>query len=209
MGIKSLFKKYVLPEQIDFEQALLCQSEITHAVVNDFYNCFIHLNEKSCESILNDQYKANALKDKNMHDLLNAFITPIDRESIYRAVTGLNWIVLSIRHFIYETKAYHVNDLNAYEKLLALILEASDTLREGLEALEKGEQKMIAVQAEKIRLLYDEVVKSYVFEMAKLSREDDFQKLFIHKEILTQLREIGKRIYIMGNTLQDIVVKMN
>ncbi len=33
--------------------------------------------------------------------------------------------------------------------------------------------------------------------------------MFVHKEILTQLREIGRRFHISANTLQDIVVKMD
>ena len=159
--------------------------------------------------ILDDEYKAAEIKDKNMEELLNAFITPIDRESIYRAVTGLNWIVLSIKHFVLETKAYNINDLNEHEKIIKLITEAGKVLNQGFEALGEGEHAVVWQKAEQARIYYDEIVNVYVLDMAALSREDDCKKLFVYKEVLSQLREIGKRIYITANTLEDIVVKMD
>lgn len=209
MSLKSLFEKYILPKKIDFVNSLQQQSSITYMVINDLYDCFIHLDEKACQMILDDEHRASEMKDQNMHDLLNAFITPIDRESIYRAVNGLNWIVLSIKHFVLETKAYDINDLNEHEKLFKLVVEAGKLLDRGFHALGKNDYDDVAKMAEEVRLHYDDLVNIYVLEMAALAKEDDCKKLFIYKEILSQLKEIGKRIYITGNTLQDIVVKID
>lgn len=209
MGLKSLFEKYVLPKKTDFVGALQHQSAITYAVVNDLYDCFIHLDERACEMILNDEHQAVEMKAKNMNELMNAFITPIDRESIYRAVNGLNWIVLSIKHFVLETKTYAINDLSEHEKIIRLIVEAGKELNEGFEALGKDKNDEIGQKVEQVRIKYDAIVNAYVQEMAILSKDEDFKKLFIYKEVLSQLREIGKRIYMTANTLQDIVVKMD
>lgn len=209
MGLISMLKKYILPDNVDFVKALQQQSLITNSVINDLYSCFIHLDENACETILNDEHKADEIKDKNMHDLLNAFITPIDRESIYRTVTGLNWIVLSIKHFAVEARAYEINDLNEYEKILKLIVEAGKALHSGFDALGNGNHDEVAKRAEEARFYYNEIVNAVVLEIAALARQDEWKKLFIYKEILTQLREIGKRVYITANTMEDIVVKMD
>jgi len=42
-----------------------------------------------------------------------------------------------------------------------------------------------------------------------LLKQDNYKKTFMYKEVLSQLREIGKRIYITANMLEDIVVKMD
>ena len=209
MGLRSLFKKYILPEEIDFVKALQEQSLLTYTVINDVYSCFIHLDEKACQMILDDEYQESDIKDENMQKLRNAFITPMDRESIYRAVTGLNWIVLSVKHFVLETKAYSINDLNEYEKILKLIVEAGKELNKGFEALGNSEHSEVEKSAERARIYYDEIVYAYVLEMAELSKQNDLKKLFVYKEIFSQLREIGKRIYITANTLEDIVFKMD
>lgn len=134
---------------------------------------------------------------------------PIDRESIYRAVTGLNWIVLSTKHFVLETRAYDIHDLNKYEEILKFIVEASKVLNTGFDTLDNGDYPKVTKMAEQARVYYDEIVNTYVLDMAALAQENDYKKLFNYKEILSQLREIGKRIYITVNTLQDVVVKMD
>lgn len=67
----------------------------------------------------------------------------------------------------------------------------------------------VVEKVEEARSYYDKIVHIYVLEMAELAEYDDCKKLFVYKEILSQLREIGKRIHITANTLEDIVIKMD
>lgn len=209
MNLKSLFKKYIVPHEIDFVQMLQDQSLSTFNTVDDLYNCFIKKKDKSCKKITKDEHRTKHLKDKNMNTLLNAFITPIDRESIYRTITQLDWINISIKHFVLEIQAYEVDNLNEYEKIFFLIHEASKSLNEGFIALDENNSARVARIADKTRGFIDDLDEEYIKEMVKLSKQNDMQKVFIYKEILSQLKEIGKRIHISANTLQDIVVKMD
>ncbi len=209
MNLKALFKKYIVPHEIDFVQMLQEQANATFNTVDDLYNCFIKSKKKSCKKIIEDENRTKQLKDKNMNILLNAFITPIDRESIYRAITQLDWINISIKHFVLEIQAYKVEHLNEYEKIFSLIHEASKSLNEGFLALSENNSAKVSRIADKTRGFIDTLSEEYIKEMVKLSKQKDMQKVFIHKEILSQLKEIGKRIHISANTLQDIVVKMD
>ena len=209
MNIKSLFKKYIIPHDINFVGMLQEQSQVTHKMVEDLYGCFIHEQEKDCSFIAQDEHKTHHIKKRNMHQLLNAFITPIDRESIYRAVTQLDWIVISVKHFVLETKAYDIHNLNEYKDIFHLIHKASKKLQNGFEALNKKDNAKVSRLSDKVRNLTDEISQEYIQEMVKLSSCEDSKKVFIHKEILKQLKEIGSRLHISANTLQDIVVKMD
>ena len=209
MSIKSLLKKYIIPHEIDFIAMLQEQALATHKIIEDLYGCFISEDEKNCQSILKDEHKTEIIKKRNMETMLNAFITPIDRESIYRAVTQLDWIAISVKHFVQETKAYNVDKLLEYQDIFGLIYNASQALNEGFEALNEPQHAKVSRKADKTRSLCDEISQNYIIEMVKLSKNIDMQKLFIHKEILSQLKEIGKRLHISANTLQDIVVKMD
>ena len=209
MNIKSLFKKYIIPHDINFVEMLQEQSQSTHKMIEDLYECFIHDKEKDCSSITQDEHKTHQIKKRNMQELLNAFITPIDRESIYRAVTQLDWIVVSVKHFVLETKAYGIHNLNEYKNIFHLIYEASKKLQNGFEALNEKNNAKVSRTSDKVRNLTDEISEEYIQEMVKLSSCEDFKKVFIHKEILKQLKEIGRRLHISANTLQDIVVKMD
>lgn len=209
MSIKSLFKKYIIPHEINFLGMLQEQSLATYKIIEDLYDCFIKENETACDFIKADEHKTKEIKNKNMHTLLNAFITPIDRESIYRAITQLDWITLSAKHFVLEVKAYEIHNLNEYKHMFHLIHKSADMLNKGFEALSYAKNGEVSKIADKTRNIIEHLNQAYIEEMVKLSRESDFQKVFVHKEILAQLKEIGKRIHISANTLQDIVVKMD
>jgi uncharacterized protein Yka (UPF0111/DUF47 family) len=209
MGIRSLFKKYIMPHEINHIEMLQEQALATYKIVDDLYNCFIYENEKECSSITEDEHKTKQLKSKNMNLLLNAFITPIDRESIYRAITQLDWISVSVKHFVYEIKAYDIHTLHEYKKILLLIKKAAKILNRGFEELGKGNHAKVSRISDRIRNITDAISHEYIKEMALLSSTDDFKKAFIHREILSQLKEIGKRLHICANTLQDIIVKID
>jgi len=209
MSIKSLFQKYILPKELNFVEMLQKQSNATHHMVKDLYACYTKGSVAHCDAIVEDEHKTKDLKDTNMEELLNVFITPIDRESIYRAITQLDWITLAIRHFVRETKAYELHDLSRYQSIFNLILEASTELNNGFKALGKEKHVKVSLMAEKTRIATDKISQQYIDAMCQLSESDDLKKMFIHKEILTQLREIGRRFHISANTLQDIVTKMD
>jgi len=209
MSIKSLFQKYILPKEIDFVAMLQEQSDATHQMVEDLHICCTESIHAHCQAIIDDEHKTKKLKNTNMEELLKVFITPIDRESIYRAITQLDWITLSIKHFILETKAYKIENLEEYRNIFDLILDASSNLNRGFRELGKQKHAKVSRLSEKTREATDKISQEYIEAIAKLSNCNDIKKMFINKEILTQLREIGRRFHISANTLQDIVVKMD
>jgi uncharacterized protein Yka (UPF0111/DUF47 family) len=209
MSIKSLFHKYILPHEVDFIGMLQEQSSATHKMVEDLHKCFTQNKHNECQQVLSDVHKTKELKSRNMEKLLNVFITPIDRESIYRTVTQLDWITIAIKHFVQETHAYNIKDLSVYKGIFDLIFEGSSCLNDGFEALGKHKHMKVSTLAEETRAFSDKISQAYIEEMVKLSTCKDQRKMFVHREILVQLKEIGRRLNITANTLQDIVVKMD
>ena len=94
--ITSFIKKYILPEEIDFINAMNEHTFIIKKMTDNLYKCFIQNSSNACSLILEQQKEAVEIRDKNMKNLLNVFITPIDKESIYRVTTQLDWIAISI-----------------------------------------------------------------------------------------------------------------
>ncbi|MBD3842241.1 MAG: hypothetical protein IE909_10215 [Campylobacterales bacterium] len=209
MGFKALIKKYILPKEIDFIGMIQEQSHATHKIIVSLYNCFIEQSDMDCDLIIEDEYNTQQLKSKNMQQLLNAFITPIDRESIYRTITQLDWIAISVQELVMETKAYDIHYLPQYSTMFDLLYKASRSLDEGFSTLGSSNQAKISRIADKTREAIYELNQEYIVQMVVLSKSSDFRVIFTQKEILWQLKEIGKRIHVCTNTLQDIVVKMD
>jgi len=207
--ITSFIKKYILPKEVDFLAALNEHSMTIKKITDDLYRCFLENDEQSCEAILQDQHKAREIRDKNMKDLLDTFITPFDRESIYRVITQLDWIAISVRHFVIEAKAYKITQLDEnYAALIKKLQLQAELLTAGFKTV-KSSAKKTADNAQRVRDSYDELMDIYVARMAELAECDERKKVFIQRELLAQLKEISKRMRMCANSLEDIVMKMS
>jgi len=207
--IVSWIKKYILPQEVNFLSSLSTHAMIVNKIVDDLDNCFSHAKEEHCKAILEDQHQASAIRDNNMKELLNTFITPIDRESIYRVVTELDWIAISIRHFVIEAKAYHIKQLDPeYIIIIGKLKLQAELLAAGFKTLRKDDKKT-ARSTKRVRDSYDDLMDIYTQKMAKLSSLKNTKEMFIHQALLQQLKEISKRMRMTANSLEDIIMKMS
>ena len=208
--IQSFLKKYVLPKEVDFIGGLQTHAQCIRNIIDDLQRCFAEGGGASCQAIVDDEHKAAAIKNLNMSSLLDTFITPIDRESIYRVITQLDWIAVSVRHFVLEARAYEVAALGeGYPELFAQLQSAANALCQGFEKLSADDVREVAADAQSVRDAYEKVVELYVQKMAALSKSNNLQEMFVQRELLGQLKEVGKRFQVCANSLEDIVVKMS
>jgi len=208
--IKSFLQNYILPREVDFISGLQAHSLSVHKTIRDLYLCFIKTKEESCSAIIEDEHEAQCIREKNMQELLDAFITPIDRESIYRVISQLDWIAVSVRHFVLEAKAYEITTLeNAYIDILSLLKEQSLALNQGFVNLKKSNASLVAKNAQSVRDNYEKLIELHIQKMADIAKSNNMRDMFIQREILLQLKEISKRLQICANSLEDIVIKMN
>ncbi len=61
--------------EVDFLSSLHAHAIIIKKIVDDLEQCFSDTKEKHCRAILDDQHQASAIRDSNMKELLNSFIT--------------------------------------------------------------------------------------------------------------------------------------
>ena len=206
----SFIQKFILPKEVDFNAALVEHSVVIDSIVNALYNCFIEAKEESCQKILANEHQAHAIKEKNLKELFNTFITPIDRESIYRVITQLDWIAVSIRHFVLEAKAYHISTLDdGYTEIIKCIQRQSGNLMLGFQNLKESDAMVVAKNTQMVRDEYETLIEIYIKKMAELADSNNPREMFIAKELLSQLKEIAKRMQVCANSLEDIVVKMS
>jgi uncharacterized protein Yka (UPF0111/DUF47 family) len=204
----SLIKHYLLPREIDFNAYLLDQAELGHSVVADLYKAGTRDLPISEESIHDITRRARELKTRNMSELLDVFITPYDKESIYRMITQLDWLVLSVKHFLLQARIYQVHCLGDYEPMLKQLLEMSAALKKGIMALQGRKLSAITPPISQIHLAYDQVVEDCARAMARLLSQEDCKHIIRHQDIVAQLKEIAKRIQVSANTLEDMAIKV-
>jgi len=204
----SFLKKYILPQEIDFFEAMKIHSDAIKEIILDLQRCFIFENKEACLKVLNDEANSKEIKKQNMKKLLSTFITPVDRESIYRVTTQLDWIAISTRHLILEVNSYKIENLKEYNLLFLSLVEMAQSLNQGFISLKKKDVLDVDLRCENIRDMYDKAVREYILYMSELSKESNINKIFTHQQILFQLKDIAKHFHLCANSLEDIVAKV-
>jgi hypothetical protein len=200
--------RFLLPRQVDFNASLLAQAELCQAIVGDLYKACMGNDTQLLDTIPDTARQGRELKDQNMALLLDVFIAPYDKESIYRMITGLDWVTLSVKHFQLETRVYELHSLSEYEPILSILRDMVAALVDGMRALPDKQLTPIARSATSIHDLYDELVSLCATASAQLIAQDDLKRIIRHKDMLLQLKEVAKRIHRAANTLEDMAIKV-
>lgn len=202
-------KKFILPEEVDLHVALGSQALMIRDIVQKLYQGCIESDPDTWNSIRQDYTDQRKLKNSNMKELLDVFITPYDKESIYRLIVQLDWIGLSIQHFIIEIKAYGIEDLRDNKPIFSLLLTMVELLEHSIKHLPDKNLQIISENVDLIHDQYNDVVGLCASGAARLMQQDDIKHILVQKDILAQLKEIGKRMHITANTLEDMAIKVS
>lgn len=202
-------KGWILPKEINFFKSLNEHSLQTLNVVENvaaFYTATDDHNSGHILDLISELKKNHA---NNLKELNSTFITPVDRESISRAYSHLYWVALSIKHLVMETEIYKINNLTEYKEIFDLLQQEMSHLTDGFNKLDTKNYFSALEIVDLIIHLDNVLIRNYATQLAILFDEKNIQHILIHKDILSQLKEISKRIHICANLLEDIVFKMN
>lgn len=200
--------KFFLPREVDFVAGLQSQSRLALTIVDALYRGYINDDQSAHPVIREATSEAVKLKDSNMKELMDVFITPFDKESIYRLVTQLDWVILSVKHLVTELNAYHITSLRDYLHILEILVKMASLLDQSVNELSTRKVKTIAEDINQIHDLYDTVVAHCANAKVDLFNKDDYKQIFMHKDVLAQLKEVAKRIHVTANTLEDMAIKI-
>lgn len=201
-------EKFILPKEVDFVSALKEQTGATRNIVHDLYDACVKQKPEAFESIKIDADRARELKNTNMKELLNVFITPYDKEAIYRLLTQLDWVALSVKHFVIEREVYGIESLDDYRNIFDDLKEMATLLEESFNQLAAREMIGLSATIDQIHDKYDQVVEYCARAMAELFKSDDCKAIIMHKDIVAQLKEIAKRMHVTANNLEDMAIKV-
>ncbi len=209
MQIIKILKSYILPHSIDFFGQLTQQSEETKNLIAELRKFYIESTSADSSFLFDCILKAKNLRIENLKQLNKVFITPVDKEGISRAYEHLHWIVLSIEHLIIEMDEFKIFMLKDYDAILTLLYNEMSTLTQAFSLLDKKDYDQILIKITKVIHFDNVLIKEYTQLLVKLFENQDMKFVLKHKEILSQIKEISKRIHICANHLEDIIFKIN
>ncbi len=203
-----LIQKYILPKEIDFNSALQEQVNASKDMVLVLCQYGQDNNNQLLSIIIENERKCRALKNQNMHELLDVFITPYDRESIYRIIDQLAWLALSVKHLATDLKIYNITIPENYFPIFTALDQMASALAEGFVFLSRKNLNEIVRIINEIYVLYDETVEQCTLTAAHHLENDDVKTYLAYREVLNQLKEVAQRIHVSANSLEDMAIKI-
>ncbi|MBI1175753.1 MAG: DUF47 family protein [Sideroxydans sp.] len=197
----------VFPKAPDFFTMITEQTlKVAHTV--DLLVEYMENNDNGIsEALKEDVHAADLLKVRNLHELNDAFSTPIDREDIYRAIMSLDDIVMYCKTTVHEMDVLEVTP-DDFTRQMALLL------KEGVAALVNGYSKLsvnpasAALDADTARKAERHAEKLYRTALPQLFQGTDYINIFKRREIYRHLTNASEHMALCANTLHDIVVKI-
>ena len=198
----------VFPKVPDFFRMISEQTvKVTHTV--DLLVAMFHVGDpKVADALKQDVHEADLIKVRNLHELNDAFSTPIDREDIYRAIMALDDIVMYCKTTVHEMDMLGVTPDD-------FMRDISHSIKEGVDALASGYAKLgtdpaaAALDANAARHADRHAEKLYRAALPNLFEGTDYINMFKRREIYRHLTNAAQHMALCANRLHDIVVKIS
>jgi hypothetical protein len=198
----------VFPKMPDFFTMLSEQTVLVTHTVDLLVEYMEHDGPAVADALKLDVHEADLIKVRNLHELNDAFSTPIDREDIYRAIMSLDDVVMYCKTTVHEMDVLGV-------KPDKFMLEISHFIKDGMEALATGfallgsKPAEAAQYADAARKAERRAEKRYRIALSTLFEGNDYVNMFKRREIYRHLTNAAQHMAQCANTLHDIVVKIS
>jgi uncharacterized protein Yka (UPF0111/DUF47 family) len=208
---KTLFARIldrVFPKVPDFFHMLTEQTIMVAKTVDLLVEYMENGDPKVAEAVKQDVHEADLIKMRNLHELNDAFSTPIDREDIYRAIIALDDIVMYCKTTVHEMDVLGVTPDQ-------FMRDISHCIKEGVTALTNGFAKLgnnpgfAAQDANLARQAERHAEKLYRVALPILFDGSDYINMFKRREIYRHLTNAAQHMALCANRLHDIVVKIS
>ena len=198
----------IFPKAPDFFGMISEQTiKVTHTV-DLLVEYMEHGDPTFAEALKQDVHEADLIKMRNLHELNDAFSTPIDREDIYRAIMALDDIVMYCKTTVHEMDMLGVTPDD-------FMRDISHSIKEGVDALASGYAKLgtspaaAAMDANAARHADRHAEKLYRAALPNLFEGTDYINMFKRREIYRHLTNAAHHMALCANRLHDIVVKIS
>jgi uncharacterized protein Yka (UPF0111/DUF47 family) len=215
----------VVPPMIDFHALLQEQCINLQAAVEALDDYLQEADPALAPQVREQVREGHSLRDRNLAMLYGSFVTPIDREDIYRLSMTIDHILDYVNNTVREVEVLQVKPDDYMRNMAEQLGKGAATLAHGLELFRQGKAGEIR-EAVVTRQLERYVEKLYRDALAEMFQGDEYQALadgdaapsvqacldFVvsrikRREVYRHLSNAADRLAHAGEALRDISVK--
>lgn len=192
----------------NFYDMLLSQAELCSKGMKQLHEFCITHDESIAEKVIMTEEEGDMARRILTDELDNTFITPLDREDLFKISSELDEILDYAKTSVDEIRAYSVVPDENMIDLTGLLLDMTEHIILAISHMEN--HKSIAQdEAIYVKSLENKVGDVTTKLLAVLFEEEDHRKIFKYREIYRHLNRTADIADLAMDTLLRIIVKMS
>ena len=194
-------------ESLNFYGLLIQQAQVIRDAVEALCVFCETPTQENGDFVKVKEKEADTVRRELVDDINRTFITPIDRDDLYRLSTSIDDLADYAWTTVKEARIY---DITPDDHLLAMartLLQMADGLLVCMQKLEK-DHAGVAVEATKVKKLENALNVQFHQSIAELFEADDIKKILKYREIYNHMNHAADKGDFSADILLDIVVKL-
>ena len=151
--------------------------------------------------------EADAVRRELVEDINRTFITPIDREDLFRLSSSVDDLADYAWTTVKELRIYDIAPDAHLLRMARTLLDMADGLLVCMENLEKNPAK-VSEEATRVKKLENTLNVQFHQSIAELFTSDDFKHILKYREIYSHMNHASDKGDFSADILLDIIVKI-
>ncbi|MBQ8783592.1 MAG: DUF47 family protein [Clostridia bacterium] len=195
-------------KQISFYELLENQARVTMEGISKFCDFCNEPTEELSKSIKNYEVDGDNARRLLISEINKTFITPIDREDLFRLSSDIDDVIDAAWATVMEMKLYKIAPDETMLKMGDMLRMMTIDLLSAVQHLEHNKD-ISNIDAVKVKKLENEFKTTYHTALAHLYDQDDFRIILKYKEVYHHLNGAAAKCDTVADTILNIIVKSN
>lgn len=195
-------------KQSSFYELLEAQAKVTMEGITEFCKFCNEPTEESSKAIKNYEVDGDNARRLLISEINKTFITPIDREDLFRLSSDIDDVIDAAWATVMEMKLYKIAPDETMLKMSDMLRMMTIDLLSAVRHLEANKD-ISNIDAVKVKKLENEFRTTYHTALAHLYDQDDFRIILKYKEVYHHLNGAASKCDTVADTILNIIVKSN
>lgn len=193
-------------ESLNFYTLLIRQMTVIRDAVAALCDYCEEPSQEKGDFVKTKEKEADTVRRELVDDINRTFITPIDREDLFRLSTSVDDLADYAWTTVKELRIYEIEPDGHLLQMARTLLEMAEGLLRCMENLEKNPAK-VTEEATHVKKLENILNVQFHESIAELFNSDDFKHILKYREIYSHMNHASDKGDFSADILLDIVVK--
>ena len=194
-------------ESLNFYGLLIQQAQVIRDAVEALCVFCETPTQENGDFVKVKEKEADTVRRELVDDINRTFITPIDRDDLYRLSSSIDDLADYAWTTVKEIRIYDIQPDAHLLEMARTLLKMADGLLVCVQNLEKN-HAVVSTEATKVKKLKNTLNVQFHKSIAELFEADDIKKILKYREIYSHMNHAADKGDFSADILLDIVVKL-